>query len=97
MAVKFMSNEKQWFVYILRCADGTLYTGMTDDIEHRIAVHNAGKGAKYTRGRGPVEMVYRECCESRGAALKREYAIKKLTRPQKLALIDAHKESADRI
>lgn len=97
MAVIFMSNEKRWFVYILRCADGTLYTGMTDDIEHRIAAHNAGKGAKYTRGRGPVEMVYRECCESRSAALKRECAIKKLTRPQKLTLIDAHKEGADRI
>lgn len=97
MAVKSMSNKKQWLVYILRCADGTLYTGMTDDIKHRIAAHNAGKGAKYTRGRGPVEIVYRECCESRSAALKRECAIKKLPRPQKLTLIDAYKEGADRL
>ena len=78
---------KQWFVYILRCADGTLYTGMTDDIARRVEVHNSGKGAKYTRGRRPVEAVYCEECESYSAALKREYAIKQLSRQQKLTLI----------
>lgn len=79
---------KQWYVYILRCADGTLYTGMTDDVARRAEVHNAGKGAKYTRGRTPVEVVHWESCESYSAALKREYAIKKLTRQQKLSLVE---------
>lgn len=78
---------KKWFVYILRCADGTLYTGATDDVARRVAVHNSGKGAKYTRGRCPVEVVYTEECDSFSAALKREYAIKQLTRAQKLELI----------
>lgn len=80
-------TEKQWFVYILRCADGTLYTGMTDDVTRRVEVHNSGKGAKYTRGRTPVEAVYTEECESYSAALKREYAIKHLSRQEKLQLI----------
>ena len=79
---------KTWYVYILRCSDGTLYTGSTDDVVRRLAVHNSGKGAKYTRGRTPVEVVYWEGCESYSAALKREYAIKQLTRQQKLKLIE---------
>ncbi len=78
---------KAWYVYILRCKDGTLYTGSTDDVERRLAVHNSGKGAKYTRGRRPVEVVYTEECESYSAALKREYAIKQLSRQEKLQLI----------
>lgn len=78
---------KTWYVYILRCKDGTLYTGSTDDVARRLAVHNSGKGAKYTRSRTPVEVVYTEECESYSAALKREYAIKQLTRQQKLELI----------
>ena len=78
---------KPWFVYILRCADGTLYTGSTDDVQRRLAAHNSGKGAKYTRGRTPVEVVYTEECESYSAALKREYAIKQLSRQEKLQLI----------
>ena len=82
---------KQWYVYILHCADGTLYTGMTDDVTRRVQVHNSGKGAKYTRGRTPVEAVYSEECESYSAALKREYAIKQLTRQQKWELIEETK------
>lgn len=78
---------KQWCVYILRCGDGTLYTGMTDDFEKRLAAHRSGKGAKYTRGRAPFEAVYQEACESKSDALRREYEIKRLTRQQKLALI----------
>lgn len=78
---------KQWCVYILRCKDGSLYTGSTDDFEKRLATHRAGKGAKYTRGRGPLEPVYREDCADKSAALRRECAIKALTRQQKLALI----------
>ena len=80
-----------WSVYILRCADGTLYTGIAPDVEKRVALHNAGKGAKYTRGRGPVELVYREELEDRAAASKREYAIKQLSRAEKLRLIDEKK------
>ena len=82
-----MIGEKKWFVYILRCSDGTLYTGMTDDVARRVEVHNSGKGAKYTRGRLPVEVLYTEECESYSAALKREYAIKQLTRKEKMALM----------
>lgn len=79
---------KQWCVYILRCGDGTLYTGMTDDFPRRLEQHRSGKGAKYTRGRAPLEPVYREDCASRPEALKREYAIKQLPREKKLALIE---------
>lgn len=78
---------KPWFVYILRCRDDTLYTGITEDIPRRMETHNSGKGAKYTRGRGPVELVYQEEFSTKGEALKREFAIKQLTRRQKLALI----------
>ncbi len=80
--------EKKWYVYILRCWDGTLYTGMTDDLEKRLAAHNAGKGAKYTRGRGPVELVYHEIFDTKVEACRREYAVKQLTRPEKQKLIE---------
>lgn len=74
------------YVYILSCADGTLYTGWTTDLNRRLAAHNAGSGAKYTRSRRPVALLYSEECASRGAALRRESAVKRLTRAQKLAL-----------
>lgn len=74
------------YTYVLRCADGTLYTGWTNDLERRLAAHNAGAGAKYTRSRLPVELYYAEPHESRDEAMRREYAIKHLTRRQKLAL-----------
>lgn len=79
-------------VYILKCSDGTLYTGWTDDLEKRLAAHNAGKGAKYTRGRGPVELVYQESFSSKSEAMKREYAVKKLPRDEKMKLIDHNKK-----
>jgi putative endonuclease len=79
--------DKTWTVYILRCGDDTLYTGITDDLEHRLNMHREGKGAKYTRGRGPLTLVYTECVETKSAALKREHAIKQLSRLEKLALI----------
>ena len=82
-----------YWVYILRCRDGTLYTGITDDLDRRIQAHNAGTGAKYTRGRGPVELVYREEQPDRSAALRRDWAIKRLTRPEKLALIQKTQKS----
>ena len=78
--------DKQWFVYLLHCGDGSLYCGITDDVLRRLEAHRSGKGAKYTRGRGPLELVYTEPCDSYCAALKREAAIKKLKRPEKLAL-----------
>lgn len=76
-----------WYVYIVRCADRTLYTGVATDVRARVAKHNQGKGAKYTRGRLPVRLVYREPAGSRGAALKREHAVKRLTRAAKQRLI----------
>lgn len=75
------------FVYMLRCKDGSLYTGWTNDLEHRLAMHNSGRGAKYTRGRGPLELGYSEELPDKEAALRRECAIKKLRREQKLALL----------
>lgn len=78
--------DKVWFVYLLRCGDGSLYCGITDDVSRRLEAHAAGKGAKYTRGRGPLELVYTEACGSHSDALKREAAIKKLKRQEKLRL-----------
>ncbi len=78
-----------YYVYILECADKTLYTGYTDDLEKRIKVHNRGKGAKYTRARLPVTIVYFEEVETKSIALSREYSIKKMTRRQKETLISA--------
>jgi putative endonuclease len=80
-----------WYVYILRCADRSLYTGITTDLERRLAEHNGeGRlGARYTRARRPVELVYSESLDDRARAAQREAAIKKLTRTQKLRLIDS--------
>lgn len=77
--------------YILLCADGTLYTGWTNDLEKRLAAHNAGRGAKYTRGRRPVTLIYSEECGSREDAMSREAAIKKLPRKEKLRLANVKK------
>lgn len=74
-------------VYILRCGDGTLYTGCTNDLPRRLKAHQSGKGAKYTRARLPVELVYQEPAQDKSQALRREAAIKRLTRWEKLALI----------
>lgn len=76
-----------WKLYILRCGDGTLYTGITTDVEKRLEAHRTGKGAKYTRGRSPLNLVYREDCGDHSAALKREIEIKKLSREEKEKLI----------
>lgn len=78
----------QWWVYILRCADGSLYTGICTDVERRVEEHNvSAKGAKYTRARRPVKLVYKEQSTSRSAASKREVEIKRLSRVKKLALL----------
>ncbi len=80
-----------YFVYILRCADGTLYTGSTNDLAARELAHNAGRGAKYTAGRSPVRMVYSEQLDCRSAAQSREYQLKRSTRAEKEALIAANR------
>ena len=79
--------ESKWYLYILRCADGTFYTGIATDVLKRLEMHRSGKGAKYTRGRGPLELVYSEECENHSQALKRECEVKKLTKDQKRQLI----------
>lgn len=76
------------YVYMLRCADGSIYTGWTNDLEKRVNAHNAGEGAKYTRSRRPVELVYYETFPEKNEALKREYALKQLKRSEKLKLIE---------
>lgn len=78
------------FTYILKCADNSLYTGWTNDIHHRLEMHNKKKGAKYTRGRTPVELVYLESSDTKEEAMKREAAIKKLSRMEKEKLIDSY-------
>ena len=80
------------YTYILKCKDGTLYTGWTNNIDKRLKDHNDGKGAKYTKVRRPVELVYYEEFESKEEAMKREYAIKQLTRKQKEELVAKHKQ-----
>ena len=78
--------EGKWYVYILRCADDTLYTGITNNLDRRLKAHNAGTASKYTRVRRPVDMVYREEVETKGDALRRELQIKSMSRSQKQAL-----------
>lgn len=78
-----------WTVYILKCADGSLYTGITNDLVRRLAMHTHGKGAKYTRGRGPFSLLYAETQPGKGFALRREAVIKSMTRSQKFGLVIA--------
>ena len=80
-------NTGLWYTYILKCSDDTLYTGVTNNLEARTLKHNKGKGAKYTRGRGPVRVVYSEQWATKSLALKAEVCIKRMTRAKKLALI----------
>lgn len=87
--------DKKWYVYILLCRGQTLYCGISDDVLRRLEQHRIGKGAKYTRGRGPLELVYTEECDSYSDALKRECAIKKLPRGEKLKLIETYKTAAE--
>ena len=79
---------KRNYTYMVKCSDGTLYTGWTTDLEHRVKAHNDGEGAKYTRSRRPVELVYYEEYSTKAEAMKREYSIKQLTRKQKEKLIE---------
>ena len=79
--------ERKWCLYILRCGDNTYYTGITNDLDKRLEAHRSGKGAKYTRGRAPLELVYQEVCEDHSHALRREWEVKKLTRTEKEKLM----------
>ena len=79
--------EEIWYLYILRCKDGSLYTGITTDVSRRLEEHRRGKGAKYTRGRGPLELVYREVCGTHSQALKRELEVKAMKRERKEQLL----------
>ncbi|AKP66674.1 GIY-YIG nuclease family protein [Companilactobacillus ginsenosidimutans] len=81
-------NDKGYFVYILLCADGTFYTGTSNDVDKRVKTHNSGKGAKYTKTRRPVKLLYTEKLTDKSAALKREIEIKKLSRMKKEKLLD---------
>jgi putative endonuclease len=80
---------ERWFVYIARCGDGSLYTGIARDVAVRIAAHNAGRGARYTRGRGPIALCAHRRCGSKGDALRLELAVKRLPRPEKETLLGA--------
>jgi putative endonuclease len=79
-----------WLCYVLQCADDTLYCGITNDLDKRLAAHNSGEGAKYTRGRTPVKLVYTEPCTDKSSALKRELEIKRLPRTKKLELLNQY-------
>jgi putative endonuclease len=93
MSSEAISKEaKQWGAYLLRCADGTLYAGASNDMGKRLTRHQAGTASRYTRSRLPVEIVYWEDCADRSAALKREAALKRLPRAAKLALIETPKK-----
>ena len=81
------SMEKTWYLYVLRCRDDTFYTGITTDVEKRLEAHRAGRGAKYTRGRSPLELVYREVCGTHSEALKQEREVKRKSRLEKEAMI----------
>ncbi len=82
-----MARRRGWSVYILRCADGTLYTGATNDLGRRIEAHAAGRGARYTRSRLPVALAWSEAARGRSGALRREAALKRLSRAEKLGLV----------
>ena len=85
------ATSPRWLVYLLRCSDGSLYTGITNDLPKRLKAHAAGKASRYTRSRLPVKLAYTEPRRSKSAALKREVAIKRLTRPQKEQLIKSRR------
>ena len=87
MRLNLDTDVKNWFVYIVRCSDNSLYTGISTDVDARVAQHNKGKGAKYTRSRVPVELVYTENLSEKGDALRREIEIKRLSPQNKRKLV----------
>ena len=89
--------EKRWVVYMLECKDGSLYTGITDNLPKRLQAHRMGRGAKYTKGRAPLTLRYLEDCEDHSRALRREIAINKLTRQDKLILCETQPKSLEEL
>ena len=89
--------EKRWVVYMLECKDGSLYTGITDNLPKRLQAHRMGRGAKYTKGRAPLTLRYLEDCEDHSQALRREIAIKELTRQEKLILCETQPKSLEEL
>ena len=89
-------TEKKNYTYMLKCHDGTIYTGWTTQLDRRISEHNSGRGAKYTRSRRPVELIYYEELESKEKAMKREAEIKKMTKKQKIAMVEKSKKTIDK-
>jgi putative endonuclease len=87
--IKDEAAKMIYYVYILRCGDGSFYTGWTNDLKKRLTAHQEGRGAKYTRGRGPLQLVYTEEFDNKSEAIKREYHIKKMSRKEKETLIDS--------
>ena len=87
---KYTLEKKKCYTYMVRCSDHSLYTGWTNDLEQRIAAHNSGQGAKYTKSRRPVTLVYYEVFEAKQDAMRREYAIKQLTKKEKEKLVAYH-------
>jgi len=85
---------ESWFVYIARCTDGSLYTGVALDVQSRLAAHNAGRGARYTRGRGPLALCAHRRCGSKGDALRLEWAVKRLARSDKETLLGGRRLAA---
>jgi putative endonuclease len=90
-----MPSDGDHYVYVLECADGSFYTGYTTDVERRVAEHDAGEGAKYTRGRTPVELIYRETFGSRSAAMRREHEIKTFSRARKERLVSERSDDPE--
>ena len=97
MAAQQNNAQKQWVVYILECKDGSLYTGITDRLPQRLAAHRAGKGAKYTRGRGPLVLRYLEECQDHSQALKREFTIKQMPTAKKWELCQTAPKSLEEL
>lgn len=87
------SRNEKWFLYILECSDGSFYTGITNDLERRVKMHGDGRGAKYTRSRRPVRMIYSESCKGRTAAMVRECAVKTYSKKEKMKLIFSDRPS----
>src|SRR6187397_1066888 len=90
------ASGQQWYVYIVQCVDGSFYTGITKDVKRRCQQHNAGTASKYTRSRRPIKLIYQEVHPSQSSALKREAAIKAMTRSEKLTMIKQRKQPATR-
>lgn len=87
---EFIESKNKWEVYMVECSDGTIYTGISNDVPKRVLTHNSGKGAKYTKTRLPVVLKWQKQCENRSEASKEEYKVKKLTKKQKLKLIEEY-------